>query len=43
LGEYLHLFVFALVLSVLFFGGWEYPNFILYFYLHLYTNFDLIF
>jgi len=43
LGEYLHLFVFALVLSVLFFGGWEYPNFILYFYLALYTQFDLVF
>lgn len=42
LGEYLHLFVFAVVLSVLFFGGWEYPNFFLYCYLNLYVNFDLI-
>jgi hypothetical protein len=43
LGEYLHLFVFAVVLSVLFFGGWEYPNFLLYFYLDLYVKFDLVF
>jgi len=29
LGEYLHLFFFSLVISTLFFGGWELPNFIL--------------
>ena len=27
LGEYLHLFFFSLILSLLFFGGWELPNF----------------
>lgn len=42
LGEYLHLFVFATVLSVLFFGGWESPNFIYFFLLKLYSEFDLI-
>lgn len=33
LGEYLHLFFFSLVLVILFFGGWELPNFIFNFYL----------
>jgi NADH:ubiquinone oxidoreductase subunit H len=28
LGEYLHLFFFSLVLTLIFFGGWELPNFI---------------
>lgn len=28
LGEYLHLFFFSLVVIILFFGGWEFPNFI---------------
>lgn len=41
LGEYLHLFVFSLVLSVLFFGGWEFPNFLYFFYIKLYTSFDV--
>lgn len=41
LGEYLHLFVFSLVLSVLFFGGWEFPNFIYFLYIELYTSFDV--
>lgn len=27
LGEYLHLYFFSLVISILFFGGWELPNF----------------
>lgn len=27
LGEYLHLFFFSLTISILFFGGWELPNF----------------
>lgn len=26
LGEYLHLFFFSLIISILFFGGWEFPN-----------------
>ena len=42
LGEYLHLFVFSLVLSVLFFGGWESPNFVYFLYLDLYTNYDFL-
>ena len=29
LGEYLHLFFFSLIISIIFFGGWEIPNFIL--------------
>ena len=41
LGEYLHLFVFGLVLSVLFFGGWEFPNFLYFFILELYVPHDL--
>lgn len=28
LGEYLHLFFFSLVLTLIFFGGWELPNFV---------------
>jgi formate hydrogenlyase subunit 4 len=28
LGEYLHLFFFSLTISILFFGGWELPNFL---------------
>lgn len=28
LGEYLHLFFFSLVVIILFFGGWEFPNFV---------------
>lgn len=28
LGEYLHLFFFSLVTVFLFFGGWEFPNFL---------------
>lgn len=30
LGEYLHLFFFSLVISILIFGGWEFPNYIYY-------------
>lgn len=30
LGEYFHLFFFSMVVSILFFGGWEMPNFIIY-------------
>jgi len=26
LGEYLHLFFFSLIISIVFFGGWEFPN-----------------
>lgn len=28
LGEYLHLFFFSLIISLIFFGGWELPNFV---------------
>jgi NADH:ubiquinone oxidoreductase subunit H len=30
LGEYLHLFFFSIIISTLFFGGWELPNFVFY-------------
>jgi hypothetical protein len=30
LGEYFHLFFFSSFISILFFGGWEFPNFIFY-------------
>lgn len=42
LGEYLHLFVFSTVISVLFFGGWEFPNFFYYFFLELYVEYELL-
>lgn len=32
LGEYFHLFFFSMVIAILIFGGWEYPNFFFYFY-----------
>lgn len=31
LGEYFHLFFFSMVFSIVLFGGWEYPNFLLFF------------
>jgi NADH-quinone oxidoreductase subunit H len=31
LGEYFHLFFFSMVVSLLLLGGWELPNFLLYF------------
>lgn len=36
LGEYMHLFFFSLVISILFLGGWEAPNFIKFFFLENY-------
>lgn len=42
LGEYLHLFFFSLVISILFFGGWELPNFLNHFFMLVYFNYDLI-
>jgi len=42
LGEYLHLFVFSTIISVLFFGGWEFPNFIYFFILDLYVDHELL-
>lgn len=37
LGEYLHLFFFSLIICILFFGGWELPNFFFNFYNYYYT------
>ena len=42
LGEYLHLFFFSLVVSVIFLGGWELPNFINYLFMKIYLDYDLI-
>jgi NADH-quinone oxidoreductase subunit H len=36
LGEYFHLFFFSMVISILLFGGWEYPNFFFLFINNLY-------
>ncbi len=36
LGEYMHLFFFSMVISILFFGGWESPVFFLNFFFSLY-------
>lgn len=36
LGEYFHLFFFSSVIAILIFGGWEYPNFILFFFINDY-------
>ena len=38
LGEYLHLFFFSLIISILFFGGWEFPNFFLNFLNYYYAD-----
>lgn len=43
LGEYLHLFFFSLVISILFFGGWEFPNILINFYNYYYDINYLIF
>jgi NADH-quinone oxidoreductase subunit H len=40
LGEYFHLFFFSMVISIVLFGGWELPNYILYLYS---VDFSLIF
>lgn len=40
LGEYLHLFFFSSIVSILFLGGWEFPNFI---YFIFFKNYDVIF
>jgi len=36
LGEYLHLFFFSLIISIIFFGGWEAPNALFNFYNYYY-------
>jgi NADH:ubiquinone oxidoreductase subunit H len=38
LGEYLHLFLFSLIISTLFLGGWELPNFLNIFMLKHFNN-----
>lgn len=38
LGEYLHLYFFSLVISILFLGGWEFPNIVYYPCMRLYSN-----
>lgn len=40
LGEYLHLFFFSLVISLLFLGGWELPNFFLTFLVTFYHTYE---
>ena len=42
LGEYLHLFFFSLIISIVFFGGWEFPNFIINFYNFYYDYNNII-
>ncbi len=37
LGEYMHLFFFSSVISILFLGGWELPNFLNFFLLNLFS------
>jgi NADH:ubiquinone oxidoreductase subunit H len=41
LGEYLHLFFFSLVISLLFFGGWELPNIFFLFFWNIYATIEL--
>jgi len=41
LGEYLHLFFFSLIISIIFFGGWEFPNFLINFY-NFYYNLNYL-
>ena len=36
LGEYFHLFFFSLFVSILLFGGWEYPNFFFFYFFKYY-------
>jgi NADH:ubiquinone oxidoreductase subunit H len=40
LGEYLHLFFFSLVICIMFFGGWELPNFVFNFF-NFYYNINI--
>jgi NADH:ubiquinone oxidoreductase subunit H len=37
LGEYMHLFFFSAVISILFLGGWELPNFLNFVFLNLFS------
>jgi len=41
LGEYLHLFFFSLIISILFFGGWEFANILINFF-NFYYDLNLI-
>jgi len=38
LGEYLHLFFFSLIISIIFFGGWEFPNILINFFNFYYNE-----
>lgn len=38
LGEYMHLFFFSMVMSIIFFGGWEKPIFFFNFFINLYSH-----
>lgn len=38
LGEYFHLFFFSYIIIIFFFGGWEFPNFLFYFFSKFYMN-----
>jgi NADH:ubiquinone oxidoreductase subunit H len=42
LGEYLHLFFFSLIISILFFGGWEFPNILINFFNFYYNDFEYL-
>jgi NADH-quinone oxidoreductase subunit H len=41
LGEYLHLYFFSIVISILIFGGWEFPNFLYYPFITYYNTFGI--
>jgi len=42
LGEYMHLFFFSMVISIIFLGGWEFPIFFNNFFLTFYDLYDFI-
>lgn len=42
LGEYMHLFFFSMVVSTVFLGGWELPNFLFVWFTTPFTGFELI-
>mgnify|MGYP003877875819 CR=1 FL=1 len=42
LGEYFHLFFFSMIISIILLGGWELPNFLLYFIINEYSLINFI-
>jgi NADH:ubiquinone oxidoreductase subunit H len=42
LGEYMHLFFFSMVISIFFLGGWEFPNFLLTWFLSIFSKYSFI-